>query len=227
MANDHTRSHLGSSIRTILLLALLMGAMMGLGFLVTRVFTHLWPFTIEARTMRDVTAARTPAMDHISYLVSLGGFTICIISVTLVAGGVMRWVFHRWRESLFLAAALLAQGIMYKLTSIVVARARPSVLHLDDFPAMRSFFSGHTSATVALYCGIAVVISMHVRGRSQAAAWWALLLVAPVAVAVSRVYRGMHYPSDVATSFIVGLGCLWILQRAMLAPPTTRGQVRP
>ena len=42
--------------------------------------------------------------------------------------------------------------------------------------------------------------------------------VIPVAVAISRVYRGTHNPSDVTASFIAGWGCLWILQRAMLGP---------
>jgi undecaprenyl-diphosphatase len=88
---------------------------------------------------------------------------------------------------------------------------------------MRSFFSGHTSAAVALYCGIAVVLARHSRRRAHAAAWWVMLLFIPVAVAICRVYRGMHYPSDVAASFIVGLGCLWIMRRAVLTPAEPGG----
>jgi undecaprenyl-diphosphatase len=48
-----------------------------------------------------------------------------------------------------------------------------------------------------------------------------------VAVAISRVFRGMHYPSDVAASFIVGLGALAIMQRAILNPPRARGSIKP
>lgn len=89
---------------------------------------------------------------------------------------------------------------------------------------MQSFPSGHTAAAVALYGGIAVILAMHVQTRMQKVAWWTVLLIVPVAVAVSRVYRGMHYPSDVLASFIVGLGCLWILKRAILTPAGS-GQV--
>jgi undecaprenyl-diphosphatase len=51
-----------------------------------------------------------------------------------------------------------------------------------------------------------VVLFLHARGRVRAAAWWVVLLLVPVAVAISRVYRGMHYPSDVAAAFLVGSG---------------------
>jgi undecaprenyl-diphosphatase len=135
----------------------------------------------------------------------------------------MRIAYHRWREGLFLVAALLAQGAIYKLTAQIVARPRPAVPQLDGFPPMRSFISGHTSAAVAIYGGIAVILAMRSRRRVQAAAWWVLLLSIPVAVAISRVYRGMHHPSDVVASFIAGLGCLWILRRAMFTPAERRG----
>jgi undecaprenyl-diphosphatase len=98
---------------------------------------------------------------------------------------------------------------------------------LDVFPPLRSFFSGHTAAAVALYGGIAVVLAMHSARRGHAVAWWIMLLSLPVTVAISRVYRGMHYPSDVAASFVVGLGCLWIAHRAILAPAEQRGPGEP
>jgi membrane-associated phospholipid phosphatase len=94
--------------------------------------------------------------------------------------------------------------------------ARPPVPKLDVFPPMQRFPSGHTAAAVALYGGIAVILAMHVQTRMQKVAWWAVLLIVPVAV--SLIYRGMHYPSDVIASFIIGLGCLWILKRAILTP---------
>jgi membrane-associated phospholipid phosphatase len=135
----------------------------------------------------------------------------------------MRIAYHRWREFFFLAAAMLGQLEMFSITARVVARARPPVPKLDVFPPMQSFPSGHTAAAVALYGGIAVILAIHSRRRAYAAAWWVMLLIIPVAVAISRVYRGMHYPSDAAASFIGGLGCLWILQRAMLLPAEQTG----
>lgn len=207
----------------ILPIALLTAVMIGLGFLVTHVLEQVWPFAIEDQAVRALVAARTPARDRVSEVVSLMAYTPGLATMLVVAGGTMRLAYERWRESLFLAAALLCQLVVFKLTAWIVGRARPAVPHLDTFPPMQSFPSGHAAAASALYGGIAVVLVMHSRRRALAAVWWALLLLVPLAVAISRVYRGMHYPSDVAASFIVGLGCLWILRRAMLTPVEQRG----
>jgi|GEM_PF-3106093 membrane-associated phospholipid phosphatase len=50
-----------------------------------------------------------------------------------------------------------------------------------------------------------------------------ILLIIPTAAVICRVYRGRHYPSDVAASFLGGFGCLWMLRRAMLTPAEQRG----
>jgi membrane-associated phospholipid phosphatase len=201
--------------RVFLQIALLTAVMIGFGFLITHVLVHVWPFTLEDQAVRALVAVRTPILNRISNVVSLIAYTAGLAIAMVVVGGAMRIAYHRWRESLFLAAAMLGQFGMFSITSRVVARARPPVPQLDVFPPMQSFPSGHTAAAVALYGGIAVILGMHSRRRAHAAAWWILLLIVPVAVGISRVYRGMHYPSDVAASFIGGLACLWILRRAM------------
>ncbi len=57
---------------------------------------------------------------------------------------------RRWREPLFLCAAVTAQAVVFYLTTLVIDRRRPVVRHLDDSPPTSSFPSGHTSASVAL-----------------------------------------------------------------------------
>ena len=218
MATNRVRQLSTILTNAILPLALLTTGMIGLGFLVTHVLVNFWPFTLEDQIVRAVVAARTPTMDRVSNMVSLIAYTVGLSAVLVIVGCAMRIAYHRWRESFFLGAALLAQLVVFKTTATIVARARPAVPQLDVFPPMQSFPSGHTAAAVALYGGIAVILQMHAKTRAQQVAWWALLLLVPVAVAVSRVYRGMHNPSDVAASFIVGLGCLWILKRAILTP---------
>ena len=39
-------------------------------------------------------------------------------------------------------------------------------------------------------------------------AWWTLLLLVPLGVALTRMYRGMHHPSDVLASFLNGGTCV-------------------
>jgi len=137
----------------------------------------------------------------------------------------MRLTFKRWRESLFLAAVVCAQLAVFLLTTHVIVRDRPAVPRLDTFPPTQSFPSGHTSAAVALYGGIALVMGAHARRKAVGAMGWVVLLALAAAVGVSRMYRGMHHPSDIVASFILGLACLWIMRRGILVPPERRATV--
>ena len=96
-----------------------------------------------------------------------------------------------------------------------VDRARPDVPKMDESPPTSSFPSGHTSASVALYVGMAFILATLVRRTWVKWMCWVLVLV-PVAVAASRLYRGMHHPSDVTASFLNGILCVTISARAIL-----------
>ena len=142
MASDRARPFTTVLAGVILPLAVLTAVMIGLGFLVTHVLVHLWPFTIEDRVVDALVAERTPARDHVSNVVSRLAYTAGIATTLVVAGGLMRIGYHRWRESLFLVAALVCQLVAFKLTAWTVARPRPGVPQLDVFPPMQSFPSG-------------------------------------------------------------------------------------
>ena len=227
MTTDRARLVATAFTSVILPMALLTALTIGLGFLVTHVLVHVWPFTVEDEAVRALVAARTATGDRVSNWVSLVAYRAALAIVVVVAGCAMRIAYHRWREPLFLPAALVSQGLVYLVTSPVVARARPAVLQLDSFPPMRSFPSGHVAAAVAVYGGLALILAQRARGRGQAAAWWIVLLIVPMAVGISRMYRGEHHASDVAASFLVGFACLWIWRRAILTPAAPQGSREP
>jgi undecaprenyl-diphosphatase len=65
--------------------------------------------------------------------------------------------------------------------------------------------------------GLALIITSLVRNLVVRALVWSLAVVLPIAVALSRLYRGMHHPTDVIASAIGAAGCLTI---ALLATRT-------
>ena len=89
-----------------------------------------------------------------------------------------------------------------------VDRQRPAVEHLDPAPPTSSFPSGHTGAATALYVGVAVVIAWQVRHKLLRVLLVAVFVTVPILVAVSRLYRGMHHPTDVVFGALNGLACL-------------------
>ena len=68
-----------------------------------------------------------------------------------------------------------------------------------------SYPSGHTAASIAIYGGIALLVSSRLANRKARVAVWTVALLIPVYVAFARLYRGMHHPLDVAGGVIIGV----------------------
>jgi undecaprenyl-diphosphatase len=211
--------------RVLLPVAVLLVAMIALGLLITKVLEHTWPFTVEDGVNRALAGDRTSTGNAVTGFFSLLGSTPVIIAATVLAAIVLRLKLHRWREPLMLCAAVSAQAIVFFFTTLAIDRARPEVRHLDESPPTSSFPSGHTSAAVACYGGLALILAMLAHRTWVKALCWALLLI-PVAVAVSRLYRGMHHPSDVAASFLNGALCITIMYWAILDRATDWSRTR-
>jgi membrane-associated phospholipid phosphatase len=201
--------------RIIVPVAVLLAVMVGLGLLVTKVLLHVWPFTVEDSVNRELERDRSPEANGVSLIFSTLASTPAVIAVTVLAALALRLTLRRWREPIFLCAAVCAQAVVFYLTTLVIDRHRPEVDHMDTSPPTSSFPSGHTSASVALYLGLALILARLANRTWLRAACW-LLLIVPVGVAVGRMYRGMHHPSDVVASFVNGGICVLIMARAVL-----------
>lgn len=195
-------------------LALLL-AMIGLGLLITRVWHDVWPFTVEDTVNRDFAAHRTGGWDRATFYFSAFGSTPVIIAFTALCALALLRFLRSWREPLFLCAAVSAQAIVFFFATLVIDRQRPDVKRLDASPPTSSFPSGHTSAAVALYGGLALVLAGVVRRTYLKWICWLLILM-PIGVATARLYRGMHHPTDVTASFLNGALCITIMALAIL-----------
>ena len=201
--------------RVILPIAVLLLAIVALGMLITKVLNDVWPFTVEDGINRELAGDRTEPWNAVSLFFSTLANTPVIIGVTVLVAIVLRLWLRRWHEPIFLAAAVTAQALVFFFATMIIDRARPEVPKMDESPPTSSFPSGHTSAAVALYVGLALVLALIVRKTWLKVLCWALILV-PVSVALSRLYRGMHHPSDVTASFINGGICVAVIGRAVL-----------
>jgi membrane-associated phospholipid phosphatase len=118
-------------------------------------------------------------------------------------------LFRRWgRHAFLLVAGLAIELSVYITANKIVARPRPDVSHLGGTPSTYSFPSGHTAATVVLYGGIAVIVMVATTRWWPRIVMWTLAVVLTVAIGLSRVYRGEHYPTDVVAGLLLGIGSL-------------------
>ena len=188
----------GLVLRWAVILAVLVVA----GLAVTRVADQVWPFTVEDDINSALEDGRTPLGNDVSHWMSWLGNTGTIVTICLVSAVVLRLVLKRWRESILVTVATLGQSLVFLATTLVIDRERPDVEKLDESPPTSSFPSGHTSAALALFLSLAVVVHRRVRNPWLRRAVVFLLVCLPVLVAVGRLYRGMHHPSDIAGSLL-------------------------
>jgi membrane-associated phospholipid phosphatase len=162
-------------------------------------------------------AARTPMFNSLSHIGSYMAETVTCIVLLVVVVVVLRLWLGRWRESWTVAAAIVGELLIFLIVTAVVNRPRPSVLLLDVAPPTSSFPSGHTAAAVALYGCLAVIVWRQLRPKWLAVALATIFCIIPVIVGVSRLYRGMHHPTDVIFGAIGG-GLWLVLVLATLLP---------
>ena len=103
---------------------------------------------------------------------------------------------------------MAGEVLIFLLVTMLVDRDRPPVRHLDEAPPTSSFPSGHTAATIALWGSLAVLANERARSALVRNLFLVLAFVVPLLVASSRLYRGMHFLTDVLGGAV--LGVLWL-----------------
>src|SRR5215212_903096 len=186
----------------------LVALMVAVGYLVTRVL----PSTTVGKWDQGVPARLVEyrQLDELSEskIITTLSATPTIVVLTVLAAVVFRWLFGRWRESLVVIYAVIGETATFMATTLFIDRPRPAVPHLDDAPPTSSFPSGHTAAAICFYGSVAAIVIWHSRRRWITIAAVIVCAAVPLTIAVSRVYRGMHYPSDVLAGML--LGAIWL-----------------
>jgi undecaprenyl-diphosphatase len=160
---------------------------------------------------------RTPTLDRLSEAASLIGATPTVIGMAVVLIVAILATVRMWRPALFLAVTMAGEVLVFLAVVAIVDRPRPDVPRLDGQLPTSSYPSGHLAATLCLYVSVAILVLMSTRR------WWRWLVVAaavlaPLAVAWGRLYRGMHHPTDLLGSVV--LAAVWITAAYLLIRPT-------
>ncbi len=140
------------------------------------------------------------------------------VTETAAAGAVLvflvmlAWLWRRsaWREMGGAALSFLGAVSSNAALKLFFARPRPSVFVPLVVEHSYSFPSGHSVAAMSLYGFLAVML-----WRRQRRVWAMLAAAWPFLVALSRVYLGVHYPSDVLGG--LAYGALWLLAGVSLS----------
>lgn len=210
---------------------LLLGVLLSAGWLVTVVLPGTAVDRVGIGTVRWLAQNRTPAWTSVANVAGALGSTRLMLALCFVAAVLLPAVTRQWRPVLFLAVVMAGELTLFLTTATIISRPRPPVEQLG-FPLNTSSFpSGHTSAAISFYGGLAVLAL----ARSRSWWRWPVLAAAPViavAVAWSRLYYGVHYPSDVLGSVLLAVPWLiatWYVLRPCrpATPLPSRNRFKP
>lgn len=187
-----------------------------LGYLFSKYLTDDAPGEADRFVTHWLARHRTRDLNDATLWATYLSETLTVVVAGLLLAIAARATWKRWRESFFVAAALVGEASIFVVTTLLVDRRRPSgVSHLDAAPPTSSFFSGHTAAAVVLYGVLAILAIKALRGTFAAKLFSFLAFVVPVAVGLARLYRGMHFMTDVLTGAVVGTVWLFVAARGV------------
>jgi undecaprenyl-diphosphatase len=192
---------------------------LGLGWLILYLLAETSLTTLDGDLSAWFESIRTAQWNDLTNIGSAFANTFNIIAALLVLMFTFTWVWRRWRQSLTLGVALVLEATVFLTVSHLIGRDRPPVVQLDASPPTASFPSGHTGAAFAFYISLAVIVFWNT--KNPIARFLAVVgaIFFPLSVAGSRLYRGMHYLTDVMVGALLGVLCLviaiWIVQRAI------------
>ena len=205
------RSPLVAFICTALLgWVVLAAAAIGVGFLLVDVLLPVHAIGHSDEAVNDwLVRQRTPSLNDASYVGSSVG-DIPFIPGIVILFGLAAAIRRRWRAGALIVGGILVEVATYRVTSLIVHRQRPDVPRMDHLPVNQSYPSGHVAASVVVYIGLALLIASRVHTRGRLIAIWAIAITLPLAVALSRMYRGMHHPIDATAGALIGIAALMI-----------------
>ncbi len=146
----------------------------------------------------------TPSLNAaVSAFTELGG--VIVVSVSILCLVVYLWTQHRRRMAVFAAAAVGGAGIINFILKHGFERQRPTILTALATESGYSFPSGHAMLSSALALAIILVV-WHTAYRWLAIGIGALYILS---IGMSRLYLGVHYPTDVLAGWCVSAA--WVL----------------
>ena len=135
-------------------------------------------------------------------ITSLGGAPVLGLTVAAVVGFLLLQGMQR--SALFVLVSSVGGWTLNSLLKSLFARPRPDVVpHLREVMSL-SFPSGHAMASAAVYLTLGALLMRISTRRATKFYFMAVAILATILVGATRVYLGVHYPTDVLAGWLMG-----------------------
>jgi undecaprenyl-diphosphatase len=212
---------------------LLGGALLAFGglYLFVRFADHVNSGSTQAfddAVLRWISEQRTPLFDHVMLEITFLGTGTVVMMVVTISGFFLWLTNHRYSALLLLIST--AGGILLNnLLKAGFSRPRPQVVEWGTTVVSSSFPSGHAMSAAVVYGTVAYLAARLQRRHLHRSATLALAGILIILIGISRLYLGVHYPSDVIAGVIIGLAwagfCMATLEAIQLYAKNRAPQV--
>ena len=162
----------------------------------------------DHRVLNLVATLRTSRLDQLMYAISYLGNARTIVALGLAAVIVALLAGHRV-DAILLVLATAGSALFFELIKLLVGRMRPPLEDARIVQGGFSFPSGHSTVAATFYGTVAFLLIRGLRGEPLRVLIGVFAGLIILAVGVSRVYLGVHYPSDVLAGWAAGT--LWVV----------------
>jgi undecaprenyl-diphosphatase len=149
-------------------------------------------------------------------LTALGSPTVLGLTVLVVTGYL--FLHGLYRNGMFIFVASVGGWVLNWLLKAAFARSRPDIVpHLREVMSS-SFPSGHALTSAAVYLTLGALLMRIAEGRLAKYYCIAIAMLLTFLVGSSRVFLGVHYPTDVVAGWLIGLSwalLCWVVERTL------------
>jgi undecaprenyl-diphosphatase len=162
---------------------------------------------VDARFRDAIHDYASPGLTRIMIAASRYGGPAWLVPISLVLA--IGFLIRGWhRGALLVGVTVAGAGLLNTLLKQTFARTRPAPFFDYPLPVSASFPSGHAFFAASIIGGLTVLVSGRVRSNALRAALWVVALGLILLIGLSRVYLGVHYPSDVFAGYAVAV--VWV-----------------
>jgi undecaprenyl-diphosphatase len=158
----------------------------------------------------------TPGLTRLMQVFSFLGSVAAVTTMCLVVICVSLYFRHA-RTAALLAITMLGVAALDVALKHAFHRPRP-VAFFGATPSSYSFPSGHALGSFCFYGILAAILTAHLPGRGAKFCVWTAAAILVGMIGLSRIYLGVHYPSDVMAGYCAGavwVGAVGFLDRSL------------
>jgi undecaprenyl-diphosphatase len=145
--------------------------------------------------------ASPPVTAFMIFVTTAGSVVGTTVAALLTCLGL--WRAGHWRRAILLAVCVGGAILLMGILKVVFQRVRPEPFFDTPLPLGYSFPSGHTLVSSCFYSVAAAFATAHERRLLVRVLIWAAAASVILLIGVSRIYLGVHYPSDVVAGYLV------------------------